>query len=110
MEEYTETNSISIEDTTIDLYHSAILKADEDVEIVNGNEDGYVLLLQGKPINEPVAQHGPFVMNTQEEIQQAFIEYQQTEFGGWPWPANDHVHPREAGRFARHADGKEELK
>ncbi|HEY0254123.1 MAG TPA: pirin family protein [Kofleriaceae bacterium] len=65
-----------------------------------------ILVLQGKPIGEPVAQHGPFVMNTRQEIQQAFADYQRTKFGGWPWPVDDPVHPREQGRFAKHADGK----
>lgn len=58
------------------------------------------LLLQGKPIEEPVAQHGPFVMNTRGEIQQAFTDYTKTKFGGWPWPRDDMVFPREKGRFA----------
>jgi redox-sensitive bicupin YhaK (pirin superfamily) len=65
-----------------------------------------LLVLQGKPIGEPVAQHGPFVMNTRQEIQQAFADYQRTRFGGWPWPSDDPVHPREEGRFAKHADGR----
>lgn len=88
----------------------AELDASEEITIKNGDRPAKFLLLQGKPIGEPVAQHGPFVMNTQEEIQQAFQEYQRTQFGGWPWPKNDHVHPKESGRFARHADGREEYK
>jgi quercetin 2,3-dioxygenase len=67
-----------------------------------------VLLMQGRPIGEPVAQYGPFVMNTRAELQQAFNDYQRTQFGGWPFEANDPVHPRERGRFARHADGRVE--
>jgi hypothetical protein len=63
------------------------------------------LMLQGRPINEPVVQHGPFVMNSKQEIVEAFNDYQRTQFGGWPWPRRDQVHDRNEGRFARHADG-----
>jgi hypothetical protein len=47
-------------------------------------------------------------MNSQQEIRQAFVDYQRTQFGGWPWPSYDHTHPPERGRFARYADGREE--
>jgi quercetin 2,3-dioxygenase len=67
-----------------------------------------ILLLQGRPIGEPVAQYGPFVMNTRAELEQAFSDYQRTQFGGWPFRVADPVHPREQGRFARHADGRVE--
>jgi redox-sensitive bicupin YhaK (pirin superfamily) len=76
------------------------------IEAVNGPID--ILLLQGRPIGEPVAQYGPFVMNTRAELEQAFADYQRTRFGGWPWPENAPVHGRDAGRFARHADGRVE--
>ena len=67
-----------------------------------------ILVLQGKPIGEPVVQHGPFVMNTRAEIQQAIADYQRTQFGGWPWPSDGPVHGVREGRFALHADGKVE--
>ncbi len=69
-----------------------------------------VFILQGKPIGEPVMQYGPFVMNTKEEIKQAFEDYHQTKFGGWPWPKYDQVHDRSRPRFAQHADGSSEVK
>ncbi|MCK6527210.1 pirin family protein [Myxococcota bacterium] len=79
-----------------------------EVELENGGDPAELLLLQGRPIGEPVVQHGPFVMNSSREIQQAFADYQRTRFGGWPWPKDDPVHPQAQGRFARHADGRVE--
>ena len=64
------------------------------------SDETYFLVLQGRPIGENVVQHGPFVMNTQEEIMQAFQDYQRTQFGGWPWPKDGVTHPRGKGRFA----------
>jgi len=84
------------------------VRADVPVELVNGDAPGEVLLLQARPIGEPVVQHGPFVMNSASEIQQAFVDYRRTQFGGWPWPSDDPVHAADAPRFAVHADGREE--
>jgi redox-sensitive bicupin YhaK (pirin superfamily) len=90
--------------------HAAIeLRAVSAVEVVNTGADvAEFLMLQGRPIGEPVAQYGPFVMNTEAELRQAFADYRRTEFGGWPWPDNAPVHGPEAVRFARHADGRVE--
>ncbi|HEU4618409.1 MAG TPA: pirin family protein [Gammaproteobacteria bacterium] len=82
------------------------LRADVETVIENGPGESEMLLLQGRPIGEPVVQYGPFVMSSRNEIQQAFYDYQRTEFGGWPWPSDDHVHPRDAGRHARYIDGR----
>ena len=102
-------SQLDIEGNTLKENYLTHLKPDEDIQIQNGDSDGYLLILQGKPIKEPVAQYGPFVMNTQAEIQEAFKDYQRTEFGGWPWPNREQVHPKDKGRFASHSDGKEEI-
>lgn len=89
--------------------HAAIgVRSDAALSLENGPLESELLLLQGRPIAEPVAQYGPFVMNNRAEIQQALLDYQRTQFGGWPWPEDGPVHPREAGRFAVHADGRVE--
>ena len=59
-----------------------------------------LLYLQARPINEPVVKYGPFVMNTQNEIRDAYADYSKTHFGGWPWSSSGPVHPRAKGRFA----------
>ncbi len=86
----------------------AAIVADRDLELVAGDGGIEMMLLQGRPIGEPVAQHGPFVMNTRAEIVQAFEDYRRTEFGGGPWPSPDPNHGPDAGRFAIHADGRRE--
>lgn len=97
---------IHIAGVDIKPYHSLQLLADEHAIIKNGETDAYLLLLQGMPINEPIMQHGPFVMNTADEIHQAFADYRKTQFGGWPWNRYDMVHPREKGRFAEYSNGE----
>jgi hypothetical protein len=98
-------DSIEIGGNTISAGHSFSVKTELELAIRNGNETGYLFLLQGKPIDEPVVQYGPFVMNTEAEIRQTITDYRETEFGGWPWPRRDQVHPRTQGRFAKYADG-----
>ncbi len=84
----------------------ARLRVDDDVRIAAGARGAEALVLQGRPIAEPVAQQGPFVMNDRAGIEQAFADYRATGFGGWPWPTDDPVHPRDAGRFARDPAGR----
>jgi quercetin 2,3-dioxygenase len=50
---------------------------------IEASEDSYILLGHAKPFNEPVVSHGPFVMNTEEEIHEAFRDYQAGKMGVW---------------------------
>ena len=104
-----EGDSVSVAGEAIGQHAAIELRAASAVELVNtGTGVAEFLLLQGRPIGEPVAQYGPFVMNTEAELRQAFDDYRRTEFGGWPWPDHAPVHGPERVRFARHAGGRVE--
>jgi redox-sensitive bicupin YhaK (pirin superfamily) len=63
---------------------AALLGSGDSVNISVGAEQAgpaEILLLSGKPLHEPVARYGPFVMNTREEIEQAFRDFQSGKFG-----------------------------
>jgi redox-sensitive bicupin YhaK (pirin superfamily) len=105
---YYKGDQITVDGREIGSYKSAALDPSEIIKIQNGNGESRILLLQGRPIEESVVQYGPFVMNTEAEIRQAFADYRETEFGGWPWDRPDPVHGRATGRFARFPDGREE--
>jgi redox-sensitive bicupin YhaK (pirin superfamily) len=105
---YVFEGSLALGETAVPQATAAIL-SDGDYLPLSGRADGgRCLVVGGKPLREPVVQYGPFVMNSPQEIQQAFADYRRTAFGGWPWKSDDPVHPREEGRFARHADGRVE--
>ena len=99
---------IMISDISITSGNAIDLDANQKIMIKNDNKDSRFLLLQGLPIRETVINHGPFVMNSEEEIRQTIHDYQETRFGGWPWSRPDPVHPREKGRFARYPNGREQ--
>ncbi|HSV88108.1 MAG TPA: pirin family protein [Bacteroidales bacterium] len=101
-----EGSTITVAGLEIKKHHAAGLLAEMDIVIESGQQEACMLLLQGKPIAEPVSQYGPFVMNTHVEIQQAISDYRKTQFGGWPWPRHDQVHGSNPARFAKYSDGK----
>ena len=67
------------EDVPLD--HLALFKNEGETFTIKASQDSIVLILSGEPINEPIAAHGPFVMNTREQIMEAFHDYELGKFG-----------------------------
>jgi len=102
-------DNVSLAELNLVKDEGAELLTNAEMELRNGSNESHILFLQGRAIDEPVFQYGPFVMNSGEEIRQAFDEYRRTNFGGWPWPTDDPVHPASTGRFAQYSDGRKEF-
>ncbi|MGO4921212.1 pirin family protein [Maribacter spongiicola] len=98
-------HSLEILSETITPNHGIDVVASEEIILKAIKKEASILVLQGKPIDEPVAKYGPFVMNTDKELQNAMNEFRTTQFGGWPWRHPDHVHDIQRGRFAKYPDG-----
>ena len=105
---YVFEGSVAIDGGDVAIDTGVVVVADQAAPLRAGDSGAEILVLQGRPIDEPVAQYGPFVMNTRAEIDQAFADYRRTGFGGWPWDTPDPVHGGDAERFARHAGGRVE--
>ncbi|MEP7229391.1 MAG: pirin family protein [Ginsengibacter sp.] len=72
---------IEVNGESAKLHDFVLFKNEGETITIKATEKSVLLLLSGVPINEPVAQYGPFVMNTQEELQETFREYQAGKFG-----------------------------
>jgi redox-sensitive bicupin YhaK (pirin superfamily) len=62
--------------TPVERGELALLSPGSSVELEAGSDPARLILVAGRPLNEPIARYGPFVMNTNEELQQAFVDYQ----------------------------------
>jgi len=65
----------------VPLDHFALMTNTGETFTISASENSVVLVLSGEPIREPIAAHGPFVMNTRQEILQAFEDFEQGKFG-----------------------------
>lgn len=101
-------SSVDIGGTRVEAGHGAVVDPTASIVLRGGAADTQILLMQGRPIGEPVVSYGPFVLNDEAGIHKAFEDYRRTGFGGWPWDSDDPVHPAESGRFARYPDGRVE--
>jgi redox-sensitive bicupin YhaK (pirin superfamily) len=59
----------------------AVLSAGDAVELAAADVSGQLLLLAGRPLREPIARYGPFVMNTRQELEHAFADYESGMLG-----------------------------
>lgn len=73
--------TVKINGTEISTDYFVLFENSGEQIVVEANEDSVVLVLSGQPINEPIAAYGPFVMNTEDEIKQAFRDFQTGKFG-----------------------------
>lgn len=74
---YTLNGTAVFDDVESGPHHTLQLGPGDGIKVENkGAEPARFVLIAGKPLNEPVVQHGPFVMNTREEIMQTFNDYQ----------------------------------
>ena len=78
---YTYRGSVNIAGTTVSDCQMAILANNGAGEVcIEASEDARVLIIAGQPLKEPIAQYGPFVMNTTEQIHQAMRDYEAGKF------------------------------
>ena len=69
------------EDAVVPVNHFVLMENKGEEFKIKGLQNSTILVLSGEPINEPIAAHGPFVMNTREELVQAFQDFQNGKFG-----------------------------
>ena len=80
---YVYRGAVNIAGKSVPTQRMALLANDEQTDgvVIEAGSDAKVLLIAGRPLNEPIAQYGPFVMNTQQEIYQAINDYRAGRLG-----------------------------
>ncbi len=73
--------NVTIEENRLNKTSLAIYEREGETVELSAKKGAKLLILNGEPIDEPVASHGPFVMNTQEELVQAFQDFQSGKMG-----------------------------
>lgn len=99
---------VYIEGQEIPYKHLVELQPDAEIQLKAGRTEARILWLEGEPIGAPVAMRGPFVLNSDEELDVAFRRYRETHFGKWPWPTSAPTFKKDTPRFASYEGGKRE--
>lgn len=77
---YVYRGAVQVGDTQVEAGRMGILSNTGDGVIMNASVAARLILIAGKPLNQPIVQHGPFVMNTQQEIHQALDDFNNGRF------------------------------
>lgn len=99
-------SSLNVSRETVEFKHLLELKPDSEIQLQASDSEARILWLEGEPIGAPVAMRGPFVLNSQQELDIAFKRYRETQFGGWPWPSPAPVFEKSQPRFATYNGGE----
>jgi redox-sensitive bicupin YhaK (pirin superfamily) len=76
---YVYSGSLNEAEGELNTRQMGVFSSGESFKLKGGNSGAKALVFSGKPIDEPIAQYGPFVMNTVEEVEQAFQDYRLNE-------------------------------
>jgi redox-sensitive bicupin YhaK (pirin superfamily) len=102
---YEGNDVITIDNESFQKDYRVKLMSDDEIPIQNGQSEAKFIILEAEPIQEQVFQYGPFVMSTKEEVIQAYRDYEENQFGDWPWDRYDPVNAITDQRFAKYVDG-----
>lgn len=80
---YVVRGDVKVNNTSMESLHLVEFNNDGDVISFEAETDCIILFGHAKPFNEPIIAYGPFVMNTEQEIEQAYNDYRQGKFGTW---------------------------
>ena len=80
---YVVRGHVKVQDQEVEMRNLVEFENEDGAVKIEANEDAIVLFGHAKPFDEPIVAQGPFVMNSQQEIMQAFRDYQEGKFGEW---------------------------
>jgi redox-sensitive bicupin YhaK (pirin superfamily) len=80
---YVVRGELLVNNAPVQMRHLVEFTHDDELITIAAKADTIILFGYAKPLNEPVVAQGPFVMNSEEEIAQAYEDYQQGKFGSW---------------------------